>query len=357
MHGISFIQQSKLGNVAGRIDYISSEAKQEYLYSVYETMPEPLWTELSKECQQEFHRSGTTGKCVEARELIIALPPQFAFRKYDETLKYFTDFFKDKYGVECISALHHNSKKTNFHIHLIYSERELLEEPIEKVASRNMYFDEHGRHVRTKKEVTEDGKLRPGCKMIPKGEVYERHVFSSKKKKFKSKEFLDEVKHEYTDLINSTLLERYHLSVYNPDSPFLPTKKIGKNNPNASQIIADNAVRDEWNTKVQNALMLGIHPNILNEIKREEIVFPINDSVREAKKQGISRKADKAHEQFRSIIRRATRTLGNFMFRFRQLDREQRKKIFGESLYSFLKACRATKVPPERNTRRRELER
>ena len=30
--------------------------------------------------------------------------------------------------MECVSALHHNKRKTNYHIHLIFSERKLLPE-------------------------------------------------------------------------------------------------------------------------------------------------------------------------------------------------------------------------------------
>ena len=37
---------------------------------------------------------------------------------------FLTDRFKEKYGVECVSALHHNKRKKNYHIHLIFSERE-----------------------------------------------------------------------------------------------------------------------------------------------------------------------------------------------------------------------------------------
>ena len=62
----------------------------------------------------------------------------------------FTNRFKEKYGVECVSALHHNKRKTNYHIHLIFSERELLPEPIEKIATRNMFYNEQKKHVRTK---------------------------------------------------------------------------------------------------------------------------------------------------------------------------------------------------------------
>ena len=71
----SFIQMTKLHNVMGRIDYITSTVKQENLYAVYATQPlRSFWKDLAKCNREEFAKSGTTGKCIEARELIIALP-------------------------------------------------------------------------------------------------------------------------------------------------------------------------------------------------------------------------------------------------------------------------------------------
>ena len=61
--------------------------------------------------------------------MIIALPEEYQYLKPGEVLKKFTDYFKEKYGVECISALHHNNSQTNYHIHLIFSERKELPEP------------------------------------------------------------------------------------------------------------------------------------------------------------------------------------------------------------------------------------
>ena len=74
----SFIQMIKLSNVKGRISYISSHAKQENLYAVYETTERKFWREFAKCNQEEFVKSGTDGKCIEARELIIALPESFS---------------------------------------------------------------------------------------------------------------------------------------------------------------------------------------------------------------------------------------------------------------------------------------
>ena len=70
----SFIQMSKLPNVKGRISYITSHARQENLYATYRTADNAFWNNLARESRQEFQRSGAEGKCIEARELIIALP-------------------------------------------------------------------------------------------------------------------------------------------------------------------------------------------------------------------------------------------------------------------------------------------
>lgn len=170
----------KLHNVRGRITYISSHAKQENLYAFYETTDRSYWTELARYNQQEFLKSGTEGKCIEARELIIALSESFPDLYYpDKLLQLFTNRFKEKYGVECVSALHHNKRKTNYHIHLIFSKRQLLQEPVEKVATRNMFYNEQGKHVRAKKEILDDsGNVHKGCKVIKKGKVYERILFT-----------------------------------------------------------------------------------------------------------------------------------------------------------------------------------
>ena len=45
----------------------------------------------------------------------------------------------------CYAALHHNKSKTNLHIHLIFSEREIRREVERKIASRNMFYNEDGK--------------------------------------------------------------------------------------------------------------------------------------------------------------------------------------------------------------------
>lgn len=277
----SFIQMSKLSNVRGRITYISSHAKQENLYAVYETTERSFWKELALCNQHEFQKSGTEGKCVEARELIIALPEDLVKYEPEYVLEQFTRYFKMKYGVECISALHHNKTKTNYHIHLIFSERKLLDEPIIKTAARSMFYDESGKRVRTKKEILdENGNVRKKCRVIKKGEIYEKMLFTVKDKRFKQEGFLEEVKKDFTAFINTFVFdEKKKLAVFDRHSPYLATKKIGKNNPRAEQIKTDNWARTEWNRTVDRALVEGISREEVLQVKREEITGKVQESV------------------------------------------------------------------------------
>lgn len=278
----SFIQMSKLSNVRGRIIYISSHAKQENLYAVYETTERSFWRELALCNRHAFQKSGTEGKCIEARELIIALPEDLVQYEPKYVLEQFTRHFRYRYGVECISALHHNKAKTNYHIHLIFSERKLLDEPIVKTATRSMFYDERGKRVRTKKEILdENGNIRKKCRIIQKGDVYEKMLFTIKDKRFKQEGFLEEVKQDFTAFINTFVFdEKKKLAVFDKHSPYLAMKKIGKNNPKEEQIKTDNWARTEWNRTVDRALVEGISREEILQVKKEEITEKVQESVR-----------------------------------------------------------------------------
>ena len=317
---------SKLHNVRGRITYISSHAKQENLYAVYETTDRHYWTELARFNQQEFLKSGTEGKCIEARELIIALPESFPdLYDPDRLLQLFTNRFKEKYDVECVSALHHNKRKTNYHIHLIFSERELLPEPIEKIATRNMFYNEQKKHVRTKKEILDDsGNVRKGCKIIKKGEVYERTLFTAKNKLFKQEHYLDEAKHFYTDLINLLIADdKDKLHVFDKNGLYLATKKIGKNNPKEEQIKADNEVRMQWNHEVDRALVSQVPEKEIRQIKNEFITGRIRQSI-----DAWGRQPD----LLANIIMNATTRLALLISKVLTAARELKNKLFHEAL-------------------------
>ena len=348
----SFIEMAKLHDLSGRITYISSHAKQEHLYEVYTTEPDrAFWRELAKCNQEEFEKSGTNGKCIEARELMIALPESFINYDHDYLLKRMVDKFKEKYGVECFAALHHNKRKTNLHIHMIFAERKRLDQPEEKTATRNMFYDEQGHHVRTKKEILDgDGNIRKGCKIIKKGEVYERKIFTVKDGRFKQESFLDEVKVFYTDLINQMVIDdKDKLSIFDKSGPYLATKKVGKNNPKAEEIKADNEIRMEWNRAVDRAVVSGISEAEILELKKTEITDRVKESVEQN---------GKKPELFGDIVRAAVALLERLIAKVMQTVMDFMGKVIGKAadavketpkeMKSHVHAIDETAVQPEK---------
>ena len=69
----------------------------------------------------------------------------------------------------------------------------------------------------------------------------------------------------------SFLLCSYHLITF----------KTGKNNPKATEIEADNAVRQEWNRTADMALLSGIEETRILEIKQTEIHWKASQSIKE----------------------------------------------------------------------------
>ena len=69
--------------------------------------------------------------------------------------------------------------------------------------------------------------------------------------------------------------------MFDKNSVYLPTKKIGKNNPKAAEIEADNAARQEWNRTADLALVSGIEEAKILEIKQTEIHDKVGQSIRE----------------------------------------------------------------------------
>lgn len=144
-----------------------------------------------------------------------------------------------------------------------------------------MFYNESGKHVRTKKEILdENGNLRPGCKIIKKGEVYETNFFQPKKEEFKSNAFLENIKQVMTDAINEIVKdENEKMQVFQKGGPYLATKKIGKNNPKEAEIRADNYLRQEWNRNVDRALLTGASEVEVVMAKQHQVDEPVAESL------------------------------------------------------------------------------
>lgn len=134
-----YSRMTKISNVAGRSDYISNEKKQEYLidhgknrdfdwkwYSDYETAH-----------QKSADRNN------EARELVIALPNEMANLPSEKRKEMAHDLATELLGGQrdYEYALHFNASRTNFHMHLLFSERESHSEVQIKRYKRDMWYD------------------------------------------------------------------------------------------------------------------------------------------------------------------------------------------------------------------------
>lgn len=160
--------------------------------------------------------------------------------------------------------------------------------------------------MRTKKEITgEDGQIRKGCTVIKKGEIYESHLFTTKDERFKSEAFLEEVKQVYTAHINRHIADpEQQLKAFDKNGVYLPTRKIGKNNPKEAEIKADNAARQEWNRTADMALITGISEETILEVKQTQIHGKVSRSIRDS---------GWLPNLFRSIVSRAKDFLQNLI--------------------------------------------
>ena len=96
----------------------------------------------------------------------------------------------------------------------------------------------------------------------------------------KQEDFVDEVKHFYTDLINLLVKDdKEKLHVFDSSGLYLATKKIGKNNPKAKQIQTDNEMRMRWNCEVDRAIVSGVPETEMQQIKKKYITYRIRESV------------------------------------------------------------------------------
>ena len=188
-----------------------------------------------------------------------------------------------------------------------------------------MFYNEQKKHVRTKKEILDDsGNVRKGCKIIKKGEVYERTLFSAKNKLFKQEHYLDEAKRFYTDLINLLIEDdKDKLHVFDKNGLYLATKKIGKNNPKAEQIKEDNEVRMQWNHEVDRALVSQVAENEIRQIKHQWITERIRLSIDAF---------GKCPERLSGIITTATVKLALLISKVLTAARELKNKLFHKAL-------------------------
>lgn len=132
---------TKINNVVGRSDYISNPDRQEFIKLTGKSS-DFEWKEYA-----DFEKANQKSqeKNNEARELVIALPNEMSENFSHDILENFShDLAKKLLGEnrDYEFALHFNHSQTNFHVHLLFSERERQTERTPKVYKRDMWFDQ-----------------------------------------------------------------------------------------------------------------------------------------------------------------------------------------------------------------------
>lgn len=90
------------------------------------------------------------------------------------------------------------------------------------------------------------------------------------------------MKRSYTDIMNLYVKDdKEKLKVFERGGVYLATKKIGKNNPKAEQIEADNKHRQRWNETVDVALVSGVPEQKILAVKKMEISDKVKENIQQ----------------------------------------------------------------------------
>lgn len=308
-----FARQTALTNVGGRIDYISNPKRQEHILAYCDGAADALggayWRILAQECKDASKHTTAGRKTVQGRELIIQLSNALLDRMTpDEIAGTLAASFEQKYNRPCAVALHWNKKKTNLHAHLIYAERQLLEEPTVKIAPRALFFDEDGKRCYKKKEVLDDnGELRHGCKIIAKGEEYERRCFGAVDPSFSRHGWLKSAKTNWLlPLRNGELRGDVEITEYSKASGKLPQQHMGKVQHVSSPEAADAAKRiEKYNDEVKEynrlvdlqqvpaAVAADIQGKVESAKEKNDVLHPLIQRLKEIIQVALIRQKEK----------------------------------------------------------------
>ena len=243
-------------DVADRAEYISSHERQERLLAVYGQTDMTFWKELAEDAQQAWRESGgerkktverwnregtektsveVEKKASEAREIQLPLPRvvlEMSSEAREKMLKSLYTFFETKYGATCLLGLHLSENDLNIHVHILIADRQRLPEPVIRIADRNAFLDERGVRKRTKKEILdEQGNIRKGCRIVPKGDVLSVRRFGDKDPLFADHNWCYVCKEDLADWINDYLKPDKRRTVFDPQGPYLAQEHIGKGLP------------------------------------------------------------------------------------------------------------------------------
>lgn len=221
----SFARATKLSNVGGRADYISSPSRQESIVAVSASVDWQPYHEYEMANQKTDKRNN------EGREVMVMLPNEWALLSREELVRRVDKIAITAAGKETDMqwAVHWNKKHTNLHVHIIFSERQKEKNPGRW--DRDVYLTDDGKVARTKAQRARDADGNIAPPVHRKGE--EKGAFTAKDPKYKSKAWLQEVKQQLREQFASMgvviekpqLLHEYHEGK-GKDAPVIQQKNM-----------------------------------------------------------------------------------------------------------------------------------
>ena len=234
----TFVRASKNSNCVGRADYITNPDRQETLIGYFSNVDNQYWEKLQFESTD-----------IATRELIIAIPNEFATdtQKANEFAKGFVQEFHTKNGCDFVVGIHSN--KNNLHMHLMYNERQVINlnnEPVLETKVIRARYKVDGKYT-SKKEYLKAKEQGKETEYQEKKEIVSikdgTKRFTDKDVKFKSKEWLEQTKLDYTNYMNKQIGKEQEWTT-KPKEYHKAQKHIGKGKGTERIVKYNNEVKE-----------------------------------------------------------------------------------------------------------------
>lgn len=248
-----YARVTSLNNAVGRSDYISNPDRQDHIYN-HEKNRDFDWKEYA---EFEKNNQKTSVKNNEARELVFGLPNEIASLPSEERAEIGHAIAKDILGEnrDYEFAFHFNEDMTNFHMHLIFSEREVAPEAEIKRYKRDMWYDKETNRMAKANAPNAELRYKKGQPMKNKdGSLrYDIQPFTKKDVKFKSKKWItQDVKEQFQQTLGRY---GYQLDLYDPENEIKQRKLFKGSTPEYQQyVLTWNENAKEINKEHKNRL-------------------------------------------------------------------------------------------------------
>lgn len=287
----NLVRTQKITNGRGSIKYITRDSKGEILAS-YSTQSLQEWEILFDYNQQKFekekqkgnwtmlqkNKNGKIAQAVEARMFVVAFPNEMATYpcKYNgqvvnndmELAKAIANDWRNTYGTDCYVAIHWNKSHTNFHAHILVSERMKKESSEIKRAKRNRYYDVNGKECKKADAV----------RIVHKGDIIrgQNELYESSKIDLKSNTSLERIKEHYSKALGTEMFKE--------DGLHIPQQHLPRINERSSEeVLEDYERKREYNAAVKefNDIVDTLKENRHEEILNNEIKSIVSEVKRQ----------------------------------------------------------------------------